>query len=87
MCKNYRAQKGSKYGCGQKPALTQKARNGGFCNSVFTNKDDPDYLPSYGNTYTDRQKRIRIGSEVLPWTQTFRMTFCVIKKEGGIKNA
>ena len=75
MCKNYRAQKGSKYGYGQKPAWTQKARNGGFCNSVFTNKDDPDYLPSYGNTYTDRQKRIMYGEIPLVEVRNNELTF------------
>ena len=27
--------------------MTRKARNGGFCDTVFQNKDDPDYKPNY----------------------------------------
>ncbi len=61
---NYRQQKGTKYGNGQKRALTQKARNGGFPDSVFQNKDSPDYHPNYGKTYTERQ--LKIISEEIP---------------------
>lgn len=58
MCKNYKGQIGRKYGNGQKRAMTQKARNGGFCDTVFQNKDDPDYKPNYGRIYTPRQMKI-----------------------------
>lgn len=46
--------------CGRAPraAKTQSARNGGFRDSVFQDKDSPDYRPNYGKVYTDRQKRI-----------------------------
>jgi len=47
MCKNYKGQIGRKYGNGSKRAMTRKARNGGFCDTVFQNKDDPDYKPNY----------------------------------------
>ena len=55
---NYKRMKITKYGLGQKPVLTQSARNGGLRDSVFTHKDDPNYRPSYGHTYTERQRKI-----------------------------
>lgn len=64
MCKNFRQCTGVKYGNGQKKATTQKARNGGFQDSVFQNKDDPDYKPNYGRVYTPRQ--LKIMNEELP---------------------
>ena len=64
---SYKRMKVTKYGFGQKPAMTQKARNGGLRDSVFMNKDDPDYKPSYGKTYTERQRRI--VNEELPLSE------------------
>ena len=57
MSKNYRQCMGSKYGCGQKKAMNQKAYTG-MDPRVFVNKDDPNYKPSFGRTYTARQLKI-----------------------------
>jgi len=59
--KSYKGSKATKYGIGQKKPLTQTARNGGFRDSVFQNKDDPNYRPNYGSTYTTRQQNILDG--------------------------
>lgn len=58
--RNYRRQGGHKYGKGQKKAMNQKAFTG-MNARVFVNKDDPNYKPSYGSSYTERQKKIMNG--------------------------
>ncbi len=61
--RNYRLQKATRYGIGQRKALTQSARNGWLRDSVFQNKDSADYRPNYGKTYTERQLKI-INEEI-----------------------
>lgn len=78
MCKNYKGQIGRKYGNGQKRAMTQRARNGGFCDTVFQNKDDPDYKPNYGRIYTPRQ--MKIMNEELALTSHFSSLVAEIAK-------
>lgn len=39
-------------------AMTQTARNGGLRDSVFVNRDDPDYKKYYGRVYSEKQLKI-----------------------------
>lgn len=54
----YKGCTGIKYGRGSTRATKQRDINGGFYDSVFMDKDSPDYRPNYGRKYTERQIKI-----------------------------
>lgn len=61
-CFAYKGQVGRKYdkGC-TKPKSGRCSSINGLRASVFEDKDDPDYKPKYGTTYTERQQQIADG--------------------------
>lgn len=73
-------------GCSTKRSKSfRKALGGGLPESVYVNKDDPNYRYNYGKKYTERQLKILNG--IIPY-QTVRSTdlYALMKKAEQMKD-
>ena len=57
----YKGSKATKYGNGMKKQKIFHCDSNGLSPRVFVNKDDPNYRPTYGSRYTQRQIDILNG--------------------------
>jgi len=77
---HFNKQSCTKYGAGQKKAMYQKAFTGMHAR-VFVNKDSPDYQPSYGSQFTERQKKILSEEISLDHVRVNELTIIIRKAQ------